>query len=64
MPPPEKSTPITCVGLLENQLLVTEVEELVELFRVFETHHQVLGCECLLPIATVGVLQVDLVQQF
>ena len=64
IPPPEESTSITSVGFLENQLLVTEIEELVKLFGIFQPYHQVLRRERLLPIAAVCVLQVDLIQQF
>ena len=61
---PEKSTSVTGIGFLEDQLLVTKVKELVKLLSVFQPHYQVLRCECLLPIAAVRVLQVDFVQQF
>ena len=43
---------------------MTKVEELVELLGVFQPYYQVLGCERLLPIAAVRVLQVDFIQQF
>ena len=41
-PPPEESASVTGVGFLEDQLLVTEIEELVELFCIFQPDHQVL----------------------
>ena len=62
--PPEESASITGIGLLEDQLLVTKVEELVELLGIFQPYYQVLGCERLLPVAAVRVLQVDFIQQF
>ena len=61
---PEKSASVTGIGFLEDQLLVTKVEELVKLLGVFQPHYQVLRCECLLSIAAVRVLQVDFIQQF
>ena len=61
---PEEAATIAGVGLLEHQLLVAQVEELVELLGVLQSHHQVLGCERLLSIAAVCVLQVDFIQQF
>ena len=60
---PEEAATITGVALLLDQFLVAQVEELVELFGIFEPDNQVLGGEGLLAEGAVSVLDVDLIEQ-
>jgi len=59
----EESALVAGVALLQDQLLVTEVEELVEFSGVLETHDEVLAGEGLLAEGAVRVLEVDLVEE-
>jgi len=59
----EEAAPVARVASLQNQLFVTQVQKMVKLFSVTESHNQVFAGEGFLAEVAVRVLQVDLVEQ-
>lgn len=60
----EEATSITCIRLFQNKFFMAQIQELVELFGVCQSHDQVLAGEGFFTISTVCVFQIYLVQEF
>ena len=61
---PEEPAAVASVALLQDQLLVTEIQETIELFGIRHSNHEILGCEGFLAEQKVSMLDVDFIEQF